>query len=103
MRCILDETGLLFDNRFEDISQLLRRDIDQSLAALIELLVDFDRRFLHASVRLLRPATEHEIAATGDASLAVFSIQSDSQQSGVSLWLQARLAGRFHVQVLFSD
>lgn len=74
----------------EYIPQLLRAGIFEALAALGELLVDLDRRFLHDFVRFLGAADEQEVVSAREPLVAVLVVETDAQHAGLGLGL-ARL------------
>gem|GEM_PF-5447976 len=67
-------------NFFCDVAQFLNGNICQPFALAIEMFVNFDRRFLHDAMGLLRTAGEDEIRAAGNPFLTVFGVESQTEQ-----------------------
>ena len=77
----------------EQVAELFDGDVGQSLAALVEALVDFDDRLAHQRVRLFRPTSEQEVLAAGDAFMAVRGVKRQTQQSGDRTFLGKSIRG----------
>ena len=76
------EAGRLLHHVAADVADLVDRGVFQTLAALVEMLVDLDGRFLHHGVRFLASADEEEVLAAGQAGLAVVVVEGQPEQGG---------------------
>jgi hypothetical protein len=83
----------LLSNVMKDIAQFFGRGIFQAFAALGELLVDFDRCFLHHFVRFLRAANQQEVVAAREPLVAVFVVETNAQHAGFGFGLGGLLRG----------
>ena len=70
-------------NVFNNVAQLGSGGVFQTHAALVEPFVDFDRGFLHHRVGILRATTEDEIIPFGDAGMAIFGIEGQTQHASL--------------------
>ena len=70
---------------FDDVAEVSSGGFFEPHAALVKTLVDFDGGFLHHAVALLRATAKEEIIALGDARVAIFGIEGQTQYAGFTL------------------
>ena len=66
-------------NRMSDVVKLLAADFIESLAAIGELLIDFDDFFGHLLVRILRSPHQSKVRSRSDP-LVTIRVKSNSQE-----------------------
>jgi hypothetical protein len=65
-----------------DIAEFLGGNVFQAFAATVEVLVDFQGRFLHDGMRIPAAAPEKEVFPLRHAGLLIVLIEAQSQQGG---------------------
>ena len=79
--------GKISQNPFQahivaDIPQFANRDVLETFAPFVEMLVDFHGRLLHDRMRLLTSPTEEEVLPSCNPGVAVFVVERQAQQGG---------------------
>ena len=65
-------------NAFQNFSQFAERNVFQSLAFAIQVLVQLNSGLLHLGVRVCRPTYQDEILAPGKPFVTIFIVQPHS-------------------------
>lgn len=101
---LADETprieGLLFRRPLADVPQLADRNVLKPLTASLEVLVNLDRRFLHAVMGLFRAPAEHEIVAPRQPCMPVVTIETQAHQAGPASFRSIYVQGHFSLKMV---
>ena len=69
-----------------NIAKFANRNILESLAAAVEVLVNFDGGFLHDRMCVVRSTQQRKIVAAGNPLMSIFGIKGQAKQGGLSIW-----------------